>query len=137
MKDSHSEVWGNQRYSITETTHYVKLSFERDGSKLKNYQQLRQLEDAFNAVAEPKKKPKKLKEWKAFFISMYIFFGLFLLIGLSEHTLPLMLIGGSVVALVAYLHKRHIRNVKVWQDAHNKCWKKREQIMLRAEQYLD
>ena len=129
VKDSHSEVWGNQRYSVTETTHYVKLSFERDGSKLRNYQQLRQLENAFYAISEPKVRPEN----RVLFICMYFLFGLLVLIGLTEHIFSLVLIGGLFVALFAYLHKRHISKM----NAYNKCWRKREQIMAKAEQYLD
>lgn len=134
VKDSHSEVWGNQRYSVTETTHYVKLSFERDGSKLKYYQQLCQLEKAFYAIPEPKKPQKK---WKNFFVAMYVIYGLLALILLLTPAKEVALFLLALSALFVYLHYRYNQKMKAWQDAYNKCWRKREQIMAKAEPCLE
>lgn len=133
VKDSHLD----HGYSITETTHYVKLTFERDGSKLKYYQQLRQLEDMFWSVQEPKKPDIK---WKKMFVSMYAIFGAFALIMLIIPGSALNELGfmsAAVAAPFVYLHYRHNQKMKNWKIAYNKCWKKRGQILAKAEPYLE
>lgn len=136
-RDSHLEAVGNTLYSVTQTIHYVKLSFERDGSKLKYYQQLRQLEDMFWSVPEPKKPDKK---WANFYIIMYAIFGLFaflmFIIPVSALNVPGLMFA-AVAALNVYLHYQHKQKVKAWQEAYNKCWRKREQILAKAEPYLE
>lgn len=134
-KDSHNETWGNTRYSVTETTHYVKLTFERDPALIKNFQQICQLENAFYAIPEPKKKPRK--EWKSVFATLYVIFGLLALLFLMTPAREGAMIFVVAIALLAYLHYRYNAKIKAWQDAYNKCWSKREQIIAKAEPYLD
>ena len=133
VKDSHSEVRGNQRYSVTETTHYVKLSFERDGSKLKYFSQLRQLENAFYAISEPQK-PRQMD-----MVGMkagYILFG-FVAILLLVFRSALIIIPIACIAFLIYRHRMYNDKMKAWQAAYNKCWKKRERILAQAEPYLE
>ena len=135
MKDSHSEVWGNQRYSVTETTHYVKLSFERDGSKLKYYQQLRQLENLYWSVKEPKKPNER---WKKTFIAEYIVMGgMAFIMFIIPPARQFVLIPALFIGLFVFFHRRYNQKMKIWQDAYNKCWRKRNQILLKAESYLE
>ena len=137
VKDSHTEAWGNQRFSVTETTHYVKLSFERDGSKLRYYQQLRELENMFWSVPEPK---KPNGNWKKVYIAEYAIFGAFAFIFLILPGSVLNMgafVCAAVAAPFAYLHYRFNQKMKAWQAAYKKCWKKREQILEKAESYLE
>lgn len=137
VKDSHTETWGNQRYSITETTHYVKLSFERDGSKLKYYQQIRQLEDMFWSVQEPKKPDEKKRKLFIIMWMLFGFFAFFMFIIPTSATKASGCVFAIICALFAYLHYRYNQNYKAWQDAYRKCWNKREKIMAKAEPYLE
>lgn len=51
-KDSHEELRGDDVYSVTETTHYVKVTFERDTGR-QNYEELKSLEAQYYAIKEP------------------------------------------------------------------------------------
>jgi hypothetical protein len=48
-KDSHNEKRGDSLYSVTETTHYVKITFQREQS-MPNYAELCDLEQKFHAL---------------------------------------------------------------------------------------
>ncbi len=54
-KDSHLEegFFGNSVNSVTETTHYVKLTFQRDPANVPHYAELKKLEKEFNSVPYP------------------------------------------------------------------------------------
>ncbi|MDR1013961.1 MAG: hypothetical protein LBL86_03165 [Coriobacteriales bacterium] len=55
IKDSHLEgAGGNSVRSVTETEHYIKLSFQRD-TDMPNYTQLKALEGRFNGLHAPDK----------------------------------------------------------------------------------
>ncbi len=49
-KDSHVESRGGQNYSVTETTNYVKLTFQRD-KDMPNYDKIVPLENKYFALA--------------------------------------------------------------------------------------
>lgn len=62
VRDSESHLesgWDNSVKSVTTTTHYIKLTFQRDPSEIKNYQELVALENQFNSVPGPGDYPKK------------------------------------------------------------------------------
>lgn len=138
-KDSHLEAWGKNTYSVTQTTHYVKLTFERDRAKLVNYAQIRQLEDAYMAVPYPKRNhaPEKGK-----FKGLMIFVGVLM----CAWVLLLALITGDVgkgvffcagIAGTVYLAiKLYYRTAEKYEIAVAKCWKKRNHIAQQAEKHL-
>lgn len=138
-KDSHLEWWGKNTYSVTQTTHYVKLTFERDRAKIANYAQIRQLEDAYMAVPCPKRNPaleKKLhyKRGMAFVAIMCAFVLLLLSIfgQIGKGILFCALFaGGSYLIMKIY----QISAGK-YEAAIAKCWKRRNHIAQQAEQYL-
>lgn len=39
--------------SVTTTTHYIKLTFQRDPANVEHYKELKALEDEFNSVPDP------------------------------------------------------------------------------------
>ena len=138
-KDSHLEAWGKNTYSVTQTTHYVKLTFERDTAKLVNYSQIRRMEDAYMAVPYPKRNPAPKKEqfkWAMIFTDVIM----------SAFVILLKLITGEVgsgilfCALMAgmfYLMiKLYYRAAEKYESAIAKCWKKRNHIAQQAEKYL-
>ena len=59
-KDSHQERRGDTIYNVTETTHYVKITFQRD-NKMPNYAELASLERRYDAINpyHPGDHPKK------------------------------------------------------------------------------
>lgn len=50
-KDTHTESRSDGNYSVTETTNYVKLVFQRD-TEMKNYNEIRQIEKEFDSQKE-------------------------------------------------------------------------------------
>ncbi len=59
-KDTHfEEGWTSGSInSVTETTHYVKLTFQRDPANVPHYAELKKLEDEFNSVPDPGPMPE-------------------------------------------------------------------------------
>lgn len=51
-KDSHIESKGDDLYNVTTTTHYIKLTFERDPER-KNYDELKSLETQYHELKDP------------------------------------------------------------------------------------
>lgn len=61
VRDSEShleEGWGDTIKSVVTTTHYIKLTFQRDPSQVAHYAELKKLEDEFNAVPHPGECPQ-------------------------------------------------------------------------------
>lgn len=52
--ESHLEQgWGDTINSVVSTTHYIKLTFQRDPENVAHYAELKKLEDEFNSVPDP------------------------------------------------------------------------------------
>lgn len=52
--ESHLEQgWGDTINSVTTTTHYIKLTFQRDPQNVPHYDELKALEDQFYSVPDP------------------------------------------------------------------------------------
>jgi len=132
-KDSHLERRGRNLYSVTETTNYVKLTFERDGAKLKYYDQLCRLEDEFYAIPLPKKPHKYNKS--GIYIA-YILYGLIVLLGLLLRTFAPVCAGVAGIALFELLYRRMEKKQKEWKTAYDDCWSKREQVLRKVAPYL-
>lgn len=54
FKDTHQELRGDDTYSVTETTHYIKITFQRDKA-MQNYAELVDLERKYNSFLFPTK----------------------------------------------------------------------------------
>lgn len=138
-KDSHLELWGKNTYSVIQTTHYVKLTFERDSARIANYAQIRRLEDSYMAVPCPKRNPAPKKEqfkWlciiiggilAAFILLLTVLFGDFMM-GL----ICFLTIAGTLYVVI----KMYYKAAEKYEKAVGRCWKKRNSIALQAEQYL-
>lgn len=138
-KDSHLEAWGKNTYSITQTTHYVKLTFERDATQMANYAQIRRLEDAYMALPYPKRNPapkKKKFKWLMIFCCA-ILCAFALLLGLITGDIGKGLRISAIFTGVVYLAiKFYYKTAEKYEIAVDKCWKKRNQIAQQAEKYL-
>lgn len=138
-KDSHLEAWGKNTYSVTQTTHYVKLTFERDPAKLVNYSQIRRMEEAYMAVPCPKRNPAPEKEKFKWLIA--IFGGI-----ICAFVLLLTLITGEIgtglflcaltAGMIHLMIKLYYRKAEKYEIAVAKCWNKRNHIAQQAEKYL-
>lgn len=138
-KDSHLEAWGKNTYSITQTTHYVKLIFERDSAKIANYSQIRRMEDAYMSVPYPKKNPapeKKKFKWVFSFLGVLACVYALLLalisgeIGRGLFICPV--IGGMFYLAIKWYYKK----AEKYEIAIASCWRKRNHIAQQAEKYL-
>lgn len=140
-KDSHLEAWGKNTYSVTQTTHYVKLIFERDTAKIVNYSQIRRLEEAYMAVSSPKRgllQPTKKENLKLVVplvsavpcILILFITALFGALGKG------LLISAAFVGTFYLLFKWSNSMAEKYEAAVARCWKKRNQIAQQAEKYL-
>lgn len=138
-KDSHLEAWGKNTYNVTQTTHYVKLIFERDPAKLVNYSQIQRLENAYMDVPYPKKNPAPKKEqfkWLMIFCGVLACaFVLFLSLIIGETGRGL-LICALMAGLCYFSVKSYYRQAEKYEIAIAQCWKKRNRIAQQAEKYL-
>jgi hypothetical protein len=75
-KDSHLERRGDDLVSVTETEHYVKLTFERDPAR-QNYAELVSLQREYESIPNPSAPPKR------FGIFFLIIMGISLICGIS------------------------------------------------------
>lgn len=137
VKDSHLKrgTFDGKLYSVTETTHYAKLTFERDPATLKNYARIRSLENAYHSVPKPPKKPVVLPKWAlAIFIVLGIFFAW--IFSVANAGMIGVLFVGIYAGIVYAVQKRGLSKLPAWQEAckvyHAKC----EEILCQADQLL-
>ena len=64
-KDSHAELRGEDTYSVTTTTHYVRITFQRD-KKMPHYAELVTLEKAFYSNPQKPIEPTEPTETEAY-----------------------------------------------------------------------
>ena len=106
----------------TTTTHYVKVTFQRD-KEIKNYSQLASLQKDYESVPRPGTPPSRFGYFKVFgFIPIWLLIGL---IGLLLYVVPGVLI--IVWRCVSYSKKN-----KQWDADYDNMIKKREEILGKA-----
>ncbi len=110
-KDSHLEAGLFNNVSITETTHYIKLTFQRDSANVNHYAELKALEWEFNNVPYPGDAPTK-------FSALNIFIGLMLC------TVPGVYMIAKNISASAKMPK--------WEQDYNEFLRKRQEILNRA-----
>ena len=120
-KDSHLEQRGDTQYSVTETTHYVKITFQRD-NKMPNYAELVSLERKYDAINpyHPGDQPKKLSWLIA--IGLGIFY----------------IIPGVIYVIVK--SNSYPKRLAEWENAikkYNSDWQTKENIANQARAILD
>ena len=129
-KDSHLDYG----YSVTETVHYVKLTFERDPMNLRNYQKLKELENAYFSVPGPGKRPGLLGKIEIGLICIFtIPIGLLVMLfnflkGATIIAIP--------IAIIIAIRRVQKKKLAIWQNANRKFWEKRECILQQANSYL-
>ncbi|MDR2782422.1 MAG: hypothetical protein LBB48_01015 [Treponema sp.] len=114
-KDSHLEQRGDSVYSVTESEHYVELTFQRDTS-IDHYNELVDLEQQFNAVEDPGPPP--------------IRFGKFWLI---ISAVGLLLYVAPGVAIIIWRFVRYSKNSKMWASEYDAFEQERDKIVQQAK----
>ena len=140
-KDSHLEAWGKNTYSVTQTTHYVKLIFEWDTSKIINYSQIRRLEEAYMAVSSPKRgllQPTRKENLKLVvpLASVILCAPILFLTALFGAFGEGLFICAFIVGMFYLMFKWNNRMAEKYEVAVSRCWKKRNEIAQQAEKYL-
>ena len=105
----------------TTTTHYVKVTFQRD-KEIKKYSQLASLQNEYEAVPRPGTPPSRFGYFKVGPIPIWLLLGL---IGLVIYVVPGVLI--IVWRCVSYSKKN-----KQWDADYDNMIKKREEILGKA-----
>lgn len=112
--DSHLEqgLFDDSIYSVTTTTHYIKLTFQREPEKVAHYAELKKLEDEFNSVPDPGPCPQGESVLKIF-------------LGFMLFTIPGVIWLVRTIAAAAAKPK--------WKKAHEEYIRKRQEIYSRAQ----
>ncbi len=128
-KDSHLEDRGGDTYSVTETTHYIKLVFSRD-TNMDNYYELTDLERKYWSITYPKKPSSA----GLFILSILGIGGGFALS--AEIGVPGILISvvGIAVFVLACINKS--KKTKQYNEECNLCAKKEREILSKAKTLL-
>lgn len=131
-KDSHLERRLGRLYSVTQTTNYVKLVFERDPSALPNYAQLRELEKRYHAVALPKKKLNQISAKRLMILRVIMCAFVIFMAATTKDW------GAGIIMLALLLG--FVQAVKMIADKNGAEWKKalakQDKILMSAEKYL-
>lgn len=113
-KDSHLEKRGDTIHSVTETTHYVKITFQRD-DKMPHYNELANLEKRYYSLPDhiPQYDPKKPKKFSVGWIIILIIATIFYVI--------------PGIILFLYRHVTYRRILAKWEYEHD-LWERRDEI---------
>jgi len=114
-KDSHLEASGEDTYSVTTTTHYVKITFQRD-KNIPNYAQLVELENKYNSIPNPPPAPVR--------------FGMLWLI-VSAVGLILYVVPGILIIVWRFVD--YSKKLPEWQKQVAKIRAKEKEIIKRAQ----
>jgi hypothetical protein len=132
-KDSHLEKDGDKLVSVTETEHYVKLTFERDPAR-QNYAELKSLEAQFNAASHPGNSPKRFGLLWLILAGILVIFGISFLSsgGVFGVILGIIAIAGGVFILVMRI-RSYPKRLQPWTDAYNAYEKTRSDALEKAK----
>jgi hypothetical protein len=131
-KDSHLERRGDDLVSVTESEHYVKLTFERDPAR-QNYAELKSLEEQFNAASHPGNPPKRFGTLWLILAGILVVFGISVMSsGVIGIIMGIIAIAGGVFIIVTRI-KSYPKRLKPWEDAYNTYEKTRSDALERAK----
>lgn len=140
-KDSKLERQGDDIYSVTTTTHYIKLTFERDPDR-KNYDELKSLEAQYYELKNPYYPNDKPKIFFGFLITIICIVLWFVMLAIiSDKFLFLaILVGLGFPILLIFRLATYPKRRKAWK---NECEEynnelsvvnsKREEILFKAQ----
>jgi len=143
-KSSHMERRGDSLYNVTETEHYIKLTFERDPAR-QNYNELRSLEDRYYSASHPGPAPKRFGGIFVFLIVISFFFGIgsFLTMGMDPSRVSVgyiftVIIMGLVfltpgVLIIVFRTRSYPKRLKPWTDAYDLYTTTRSECLEKAK----
>lgn len=140
-KDSNLERKGDDIYSVTTTTHYIKLTFERDPER-KNYDELKSLETQYYDLKDPYYPYNKPKIFFGTLITIICVVLWIVILGNFFDKFPLVGIGIFVgfPAILIFRLATYPKRRKVWknelEEYNNELSlvnSKREEIMSKAQ----
>jgi len=142
-KDSRIERRGDNLVSVTETEHYVKLTFERDPER-QNYAELKSLEDRYQAQIHPGSPPKRFGLVFAILIGISLFFGIgsFTLLGdpvaRFDTGVPLIIIMGLIlitpgILIIVSRIRSYPKRLQPWEADLDLYTKNRSECLERAK----
>lgn len=128
-KDSHL----HNGWSVTETVHYVKLTFEREAANTKQFYEIKRLENAYHQVAGPGKKPSVLGLAEALAVFSCEIPVLIIALLFSFKDLFLIIVGTIVV--LTFIRKIQQKRLATWEAACRKVNEKKRNILREAEMF--
>jgi hypothetical protein len=141
--DSHLERRGDDVYSVTNTEHYVKLTFERDPGR-QNYAELKSLEGQYYGASHPGAPPKRFGTIFVILIVISLFFGIGGIISgvANSYNGPMFVIISGIVGLVflapavliiVFRTKSFPKRLQPWTDAYDLYTKTRADALGQAK----
>jgi len=128
--DSHLENRGGDLYSVTSTEHYIRLTYQRDPSSIKNYSEVASLDKEYFALIGPGKKSNLFSKPSLIILG----FGLLAFIAgitqISSGGAPALIVGAIIIFLRIFFH---IRKNKKWDQDFDVFYKKGEEIKEKAK----
>jgi hypothetical protein len=133
-KDSHLERRGDSVYNVTETEHYIKLTFERDPAR-QNYAELKSLEERYYAATPPSPPGNAPKRFGCLFLILIVlslFFGIGGLIGgigmagnmggvlvTIFYYLFFLILAAPGVLIIIFRNKSYPKRLKPWTEEYD------------------
>jgi hypothetical protein len=145
-KDTHLEKDGDNINSVTETTHYIKLSFQRD-TTMNHYSELVSLQKEYEAIPNPSVPPKKFGKLFLILIGISLLIGIFCVKSTLDHSYEgagyviIGLLMGLVffapgVLIFIWRVKRYKKLYPIWESAVNDIAAKRNDVLGRAKAFI-
>ena len=126
-KDSHIEKQGRKNVSVTETTNYVKLVFERD-TKMENYERICELENTFFDIISREPERRVIKPP---FLFLMILMGYTFISFVTDNYFHA-IISGSIMLLVFIILIIRTNKAKNTYYRALAKWKQEEKIAMAA-----
>jgi hypothetical protein len=137
-KDSHLERRGDDLVSVTETEHYVKLTFERDPAR-QNYAELVSLQREYESIPNPSAPPKRFGIFFLIIMGLSLIFGIgfFGQIGGGAIKVITMLVAGLVflapgVLIFLWRMKRYKKLYPEWENSVASITARNNDVLNRA-----
>ena len=145
-KDSHLEKDGDNINSVTETTHYIKLSFQRD-TAMNHYSELASLQKEYEAIPNPPAKPTRFGIFFVILMGVSLLFGIGLMVTATGNSyegagyvmvavlLGLVFLAPGVLIFV-WRTKRYKKLYAQWESALNDIVVKGDDVLKRAKRFI-
>ncbi|MHB9295843.1 hypothetical protein PilKf_01595 [Pillotina sp. SPG140] len=132
-KDSHLEKSGDTIKSVTETTHYIKLSFQRD-TTMNHYSELASLQKEYEAIPDPSDPPKKFGILFLILMGFSLALGIYSISGAAEGGILLAFIFFPLAVLIfIWRTKRYKKLYPEWESVVNDIATRRDRVLKRAK----